>query len=155
MPTLTVPSLEGRLLTWINELTVSTPTEDSLRWAADLIAQLREYTTETRLFIEAKLSDGSEARSVLREIEPIHLELVNAAERIGTLTQSLQEEGKPATKSLLEELHGLEREQQQLIAFLNETIALAAQAPRPVDWKRIQAAEDAYRRGETKACSRS
>ncbi|MGH7171622.1 MAG: hypothetical protein ACRELG_15205 [Gemmataceae bacterium] len=55
-----------------------------------------------------------------------------------------------ASARLLAALHSLERKEKTFRDLSTEALALAARPSRPLDQERIQRAEDAFDRGETK-----
>jgi hypothetical protein len=158
MTTLMMPSLERRLLQTVREEVTAEPVREwpprSLQLCLNLLRDLRASATEMRQALENELAAGVEARSFARTYGPVlpaaDGHLASLRELIGELSPAED----TAAASFVAELRLLEREHAAYRDLLAAALSRAAEAPRPVDWERVRAAEEAKARGETKPYSR-
>src|SRR6266536_6476321 len=98
------------------------------------------------------LAQGVEARSFLRTNGPLLPTIDDQIGQVRGLFEQLAED--TASGSLAAELRLLEQEIQAFRDLLAEALSRVSEAPRPVDWERVRAAEEAHARGETKPFSK-
>jgi hypothetical protein len=159
MTTLTKPSLERRLLGTVRDQVAAEPvrqwSEQSLRLCLDFLRKLRENASEMHQALEKDLADGVEARSFARDGGPILIDLDERIALVRELVEALSPAQGAAIESLVAELRWLQRENKATRDLLAEALSRASEPPRPVDWERVRAAEEAHARGETKPFQRS
>lgn len=154
MTTLTMPSLEGRLLRTLAEQVTAEPIRQwprrRLRLCLNLVREIRQSAVEARQALEEELREGVEARSFASR----HGRDLSAAEEYVAINQQLidllLETKEPGAESLVAELRLLDQEERAFRDFLAEALSAASRPAGPVDWGRIRAAEEAGARGETK-----
>ncbi len=158
MTTLICPSFERRLLQTVKEEAAAEPVRawprQSLQLCLSFLRGIRESAADMRQEFEQELAEGVEARSFARtysQFLPVADEHVVS---VRELIEALSPAEDPAAQSLVEELRLLETENQAFRSLLAESLAQASEPPRPVDWGRVRAAEEAHARGETKPFSR-
>ena len=115
----------------------------------DLFAQARQSIVEA-------LSQGVEAGEFAAKYE----RALTSLEAVLTTTQRVVTKARtsplpPAAEQFVCSYRALMDDMLALHQFLAEAVAKAKLPIRPVDWKRVQAAEAAYTRGETKPFQRS
>jgi hypothetical protein len=154
MTTLTSPSFERLLLRTVSEGVAAEPVgtwpPQTLQLGLDIVQTLRTNSTQTRHQLEQLLADGVEARSFVRDCSPL---LALTDERLAKTREAvelLSAAEDTASARLLAELRLLEQEDRAFRDLLSRALSRASEAPRPVDWERVRAAEEAYARGETK-----
>jgi hypothetical protein len=154
MTTLTIPSLEGRLLRTVGEQVAAEPLRNwppsRFRLCLNIAREIRQSAVEARRALEEELAQGVEARSFIRK----HGGGLAAAEEYAAinrrLIESLIEANDPRTETLVAELRLLEQEEKAIRDLLSEALSLMQKPSRPVDWDRLRAAEEADARGEMK-----
>jgi hypothetical protein len=158
MTTLMRPSFERRLLQTVREEAAAEPVrtwpQQSLQLCLNFLRGIRASAADMRQELEQELADGVEARSFARtygKYLPLADEHVVIVQE---LIETLSPAEDPAAQSLVEELRLLETENQAFRSLLAESLARASEPPRPVDWGRVRAAEEAHARGETRPFSR-
>lgn len=158
MTTLTLPSLDRRLLLLVREEATAEPVRQwparSLQLCSLLLKKMRESIADMRESLERVLSEGAEARSFVRQHAPL-LPVLN--EYVGTardLAEQIAQAADAASEGLSEELRLLAAEGQAVRDLLAEALTRASAAPRPFDPARVRAAEAAHSHGETKPISR-
>jgi hypothetical protein len=123
--------------------------------------RLRENAVNVRAMLEILLAEGGEARSLATTLNPYLLDFEESLATIQGTTQmgrSLQADPEigqwpqfeAQIGSFMAEMLLLEQELQATRDLLATVLARASQPPPPIDWDRVQAAEEAYARGETK-----
>jgi hypothetical protein len=158
MTTLVMPSLERRLLQTVREEVAAEPVREwpprSLQLCLNIFRGIRESIAEARQALEDELAEGVEARSFARTYGPFlpaaDGHLASLRELIGELSPAED----TAAASFVAELRLLEQENAAYRDLLAAALSRASAAPRPVDWERVRAAEEAKARGETKPFSR-
>ena len=158
MTTLVMGSLERRLLQAVKEEVAAEAVGEwplqAHRLCWSFLRQMRDSAAERRQALEEVLAEGVEARSFARTYRPFLAAIDEHLVLVGELVQSLSSAEDIAAESLAAELRLLEREDQGFRDLLARALARASEAPRPVDWGRVRAAEEAQARGETKPFSR-
>jgi len=157
MTTLMMPSLERRLK-MVREEVAAKPVQEwsppSLQWCVKILREMRVSAAEMRQALEDELAEGVEARSFARTYGPFlpaaDGHLASLRELIGALSPAED----TAAASFVAELRLLEQEDAAFRDLLAAALSRASEAPRPVDWERVRAAEEAKARGETKPYSR-
>ena len=154
MTTLVMPSLQRRLIKAVGEEMEAEPiqqwAEESRQFLVDLLRRIREHDVGVRHRLEAKVVDGVEAHSFVRDYGPLLAATDEQLAGLQPLMEKLPAEDSPALSHLGAELRSLIDEKRSFRAFLAEALARAAARPRPVDFERSRSAEAAYARGETK-----
>ena len=157
MPTLLIPSFERRLLQTVTEEVAAGPVrewpEQSLRLCLDLLRKMRENAANLRRGLEDVLAEGVEARSFTRDYGPVLPAAEDHLARVRELAGRLSPAKDGASESLAAELRLLGQEVQAFRDLLAGALSRASEPPRPVDWGRVRAAEEAHARGETKPFS--
>jgi hypothetical protein len=132
-----------------------------LQLFADAIQGIHRNTVQVRRALEDLLAGGVEARSFARDYSLFlpatesHLAGVRElVEHLQTAERLASESQAQVLRSLEAQVRSLEYEMSAYRDLLADALARASQAPRPVDWERIRAAEEAYGRGETKPFAR-
>jgi hypothetical protein len=158
MTTLTIPPLERRLLQAVSEEVAAGPAHEwadqSLQLSVVVLRKIRENTPTMRGMLENILADGVEARSFTRAYGPLLPAVDDRLAQVRGLLEWLSTAAHGAAGSLAEELRLLEQETRAIRDLLAEALSRASETPRPVDWGRVRAAEEAHERGETKPFSR-
>jgi hypothetical protein len=119
------------------------------------VCKVRQNTANTHSMLEKVLADGVEARSFVRDCGPL-ITVIDGQIAVARELIDRLEAGEAKSEALATELRRLEQElrllEEQTAAIRNllaEAVARASEHPRPVDWERVRAAEEAYGRGET------
>ena len=154
MTTLMIPSFERRLLETVREEVAVRPIHEwpphSLRLCLGLVAGVSENVAKGRGLLEARLADGVEALSFARDYGPflsdLDEQLVGVRELLDRLSVT-----DATSERFAAALRSLEQETRVFRDLLAEALSRASEAPRPVDWGRVRAAEEAHGRGETEA----
>jgi len=158
MTTLTIPSLERRLLETVTEEvtagSVGAWPPQSLQLCVDLVRKIIENTSRLRQALEEVLGEGVESRSFARNYSPVLSLTDDQIAKIRRLVEQLAPAKDAASANLAAEFHALDREYQAFRDLLAGALSRAAEGPRTADWTRIRAAEEAHARGETKPFSR-
>ncbi len=155
MPAL--PSFEGRLLETVREEVATGPVPEwppqSLQLCLDILQGIRANAADMRSTLKGTLAEGVEARAFVRDYGPLLPLVEDYIAKIQGLVARLSPAEDAASQSLAVALRALEQEYQAFRALLAESLSRASTPPRPVDWERIRAAEEAYARGDTKPFS--
>lgn len=158
MTKLVIPSLERRLLQMLSDEVAAESIHDwpeqSVQFCVELLRKLREYTAKKRQTLEAMLAEGVEVRSFAHNHSPLLSVLDDQIGQVRELVERLAPAEDAASRSLAAELHLLEQAIQVFRDLLAEALSRASAPPRPVDWDRVRAAEEAHARGETKPFSK-
>src|SRR5262245_57703618 len=158
MTALVIPSFERRLLESVREEVAAEPVRQwpprSLELCLDVLRKIRAGAADIRQTLEEALAEGVEARSFARGYGPFLSPAEDHLAFVRELAQSLSLIGDAASQSLLAELRLLEQESKAFRDLLAEALSRASEPPRPIDWGRVRAAEEAQARGETKPFSR-
>jgi hypothetical protein len=117
---------------------------------------LQELFAQARRSIEEGLSAGVDAREFAAKYE----RGVIGLEAIMTMTQQAVTKARtsqlsPAAEQFVSSYRASMDEMRSLHQFLVEALAKAKLPARPIDWNRVQEAEAAFARGETKPLQRS
>ncbi len=147
MTTLTVPSLEQRLLHTVKDeaeaKSVREWPQESVALCLHLLQQFRERTADMHRALEQMLAEGAEARSFARDGAPILTAAEDRAaairEFIGRLT-SLNDE---ASARLLAALRSLEKEEKGFRDLLADALARVSTPAPSMDWERLKREADA------------
>jgi hypothetical protein len=116
---------------------------------------LRDLFTEARRSAEAALAAGACAQAFAAKYENTVADLdatLRIVERM--LTQARTNPLPALTEELVSNYQSLRGDLTGFRQFLGEALAKVKTPVRPIDWKRIQEAETAYARGETKPFQR-
>ncbi len=158
MTTLMPPSLERRFLQAVRDEVAAKPVHDwserDLLLCLHFLRKVREFTTEIHQVLKGALAEGLEARSFARDYGPF---LQSTDYQLATVREFLElllPAKDAASQKLVAELRELEQAHQAFRDLLAGALARVSEAPRPVDWERVRAAEEAYARGDTKPFSR-
>jgi hypothetical protein len=158
MTTLLLPSFERQLLQTVREEVTAGRAhgwpQQKLQLSLDLLRLLREQTTRERQILEVILAHGVEARSFVRNCSPLLATTEDHLAKARDLVEWLSLTEDAASQSLAAESRLLEQETQAVRNLLAEALARASEPPRPVDWDRVRASEEAHARGETKPFAR-
>jgi hypothetical protein len=158
MTTLTIPSLERRLLHTVGEEVAAEPVgrwpEQRLGLCLAVLREVREYTARGHRALEKLLGEGVEARSFARDAGPALAITEDNLAKVRGLLGLLSPGDEAAAAGLAAELRLLEQELGAFHDLLAEAVSRSSEAPRPVDWAHVRAAEEAHARGETKPFSR-
>jgi hypothetical protein len=154
MTTLLMPSLERRLLRTVREEVAAGPSPQSLQLCVKILREMRESAAEMRQALEDELAEGVEARSFARTYGSVLPAADGHLASLRELIEELSPAEDTAAASFVAELRLLEQENAAYRALLAAALSRASEAPRPVDWERVRAAEEAKARGETKPFSR-
>jgi hypothetical protein len=154
MTALMNPSLERRLLQRVREAAAAGPSPPLLQLGLNILRDLRESAAEIRQALEDELAGGVEARSFARTYGPVLPAADGHLASLRELIEELSSAEDTAAASFVAELRLLEREHAAYRDLLSAALSRASEAPRPVDWERVRAAEEAKARGETKPYSR-
>ncbi len=148
MTTIRIPSFERRLLQSVREEIAAGPVKawppQSLQLCLDVVRKMRENTADMRRLLEQELADGVEARSFSRHDSPLLPATDDHLAQVRELVERLSAPADAASESLAAELRLLQQTIQAFRDLLAEALARASQAPRPVDWGRARAAEEAH-----------
>jgi hypothetical protein len=154
---LVIPLLERRILQTVSEEvtaeSVHTWPEQSLQFCLHLLQKIREGIANRRQMLEAMLAEGVEARSFARNHGSLLPVLDDQLGQVRGVVERLAAADDPVSESLGGELRLLEQEIQTFRNLMSEALSRASAAPRPVDWDRVRAAEEAHGRGETRPFS--
>jgi hypothetical protein len=117
---------------------------------------LQELFAHARRSIEEGLSQGVEAKAFAARYE----RAVNELEAVLTMTERVVTKARtsqlpPPADQLVSRYRALMDDMISLHQFLAEAVAKAKLPARPMDWNRVQEAEAAFARGETKPFQRS
>jgi hypothetical protein len=153
MTTLTIPSYASRLLQTVEEEVAAKTVQESLRLSLGTVRNLCENTANMRRVLVGVLAEGVEARSLLRDSGPLLASIDEQITKVQKLVERLSLLEDDASKSLAMELCLLQQAYQSFRDLLAEALSRASAAPRVVDWERVQAAEEAHARRETKPFS--
>jgi hypothetical protein len=158
MTALTIPSFERRLLRTVGEEVAAEPVhawpEESLQLCLEIVRAIRENTANMRKRLGAVLAEGVEARSFARTYSPLLPTADDHSAKVRELLERLSPAEDASSESLVAELLLLEQETRAFRDLLAGALARASEAPRPADWGRVRAAEEAHARGETKSFTR-
>lgn len=158
MTTLTIPSLERRLLQTVREEVLAEPVREwppqALELCLDILGRIRKTTADMPQGLERVLAEGVEARSFACNYSPLLVILDDQLAKVRDLVERLSPAEDAASESLAAELRLLEQETHVFRSLLSQALSRASEAPRPVDWGRVRAAEEAHVRGETTPFSR-
>jgi hypothetical protein len=124
--------------------------------AIRLCAVLQDLFAQTRRSIAAELSQGVEARGFAAKYERAVIDLeavLKVTQRV--VTKARTNSLPPPAEQFVSSYRALMDEMLSLHRFLAEAVETAKRPVRPVDWKRVQEAEAAFARGETKPFQRS
>lgn len=157
MTTLLIP-VERRLLQTVREEAAAEPVSKwparSLQLCLNFLRGLRESAAELRQALEHELAEGVEARSFARTYAPTLVAATDHLVFIRELVEELSPARDAASASLFSELRLLERENEAYRDLLASALSRALDAPPPVNWERVRAAEQAQATGQTKPFSR-
>jgi hypothetical protein len=131
-------------------------TPEEVSTALQMCGVLQDLFNRARRSIEEELSRGVDARAFAARYEQAvaELEAVLAATRrvvMNARTDLLP----PSAEQFVSSYRALLDDMLSLHRFLAEAVAKASLPVRPIDWQRVQEAEAAYARGETKPFERS
>jgi hypothetical protein len=158
MTALVIPPFERRLLETVRERVAAEPVRQwpprSLELCLDVLRRIRAGAADTRQTLEEVLAEGVEARSFARDYGPFLAPAEDQLAFVRELVESLSLMEDAASQSLLAEVRLLEQEGKAFRDLLAEALARASEPPRPINWERVRAAEEAHARGETKPFSR-
>lgn len=156
MTTLALPSFEGRLLETVREEVATGPVPEwppqSLQLCLDILHGIRANAAHMRSTLKETLAEGVEFRGFVRDYGPLLALVDDHIAKVRGLVARLVPAQDAASGSLKASLRSLEQEYQAFRDLLAEVLSRAS-PPRPVDWERIRAAEEAYARGDTKPFS--
>lgn len=154
MTTLMIPSFERTLLQTVREEVAAEPVHEwsprSLQLCLDLLRRLRQAAAEIHQDLKNEVSEGVEARSFARTYSPVLTAADHHLSSLRNLIEELAPSEGAAAESLVAELRLLEQEHAAFRDLLAEVLARATAGPRPINWDRVRAAEEAQARGETK-----
>jgi hypothetical protein len=124
---------------------------EAVEAAISLCRQARRAVKDIRHEQEQMLQGGMQAKAFVAQIEP-RAQIMGRG--LAVLSRLVEGQGgralDPRMQNFLSESQALVREAADLQSFLSEALAKAKVPPRPMDWNRVQEAEGAYARGETK-----
>lgn len=157
MTTLVMPSFEGRLLETVREEVATEPVPEwpprSLQLCLDILQGIRDNAVSMRSTLKGALAEGVEVRAFVREYGPLLPLVDDHLAKVRGLVARLLPAEDAASGSLTAALRSLEQEYQAFRDLLADVLSRASASPRPIDWERIRAAEEAYARGDTKPFS--
>lgn len=146
MTTLTVPSLEQRLLHTVKEEAEAKSVRDWPPESVDLclllLQQLRERTVNMHRALQEMLANGVEARSLARDGAAILAAVEDNAADIRELTGKLASLDDVASARLLAALRSLEKEEKAFRDLLAEALARVSTPPPAMDWERLKREAD-------------
>ncbi len=165
MTAILIPPLERRLLRTIDAQLAAEPVHEwpsqSLQLCSDLVRKFLANVTNMRSMLEKLMTAGVEARSFARGCGSLSTDTDDQIDivrgiivRLSAALDAASESPTAELRSLEQGLRSLEQETGAFRDLLAEALSRASEAPRPIDWERVQAAEDAYACGETKPFSR-
>jgi hypothetical protein len=155
MSTAVYPILASGLINTLTDAMQAEPVEDwlpeTVEEAISICRQARRAVKGMRHEQEQALQSGLKAKVFVAQIEPRAQVMEQGLAVLSQLVQGLRGQVLGAgMKDFLSEAQALVREVADLHSFLSEVLAKAKALPRPMDWDRVQEAEEAYARGETK-----
>jgi hypothetical protein len=122
----------------------------------ELLSALRQVLRLARHSIEEVLSRGVDAGEFAAKYERAVSDLGPLAEALGRVVAKTQAKLAPAhAKELGSHFQALAADIANHRQFFATAVAKAKAPPRPIDWQRVQEAEAAYARGETKPFQQS
>lgn len=147
MTTLTVPSLEQRLLYTVKEEAEARSVRDwpqeSVALCLLLLQQFCERTADMHRALQEMLAEGVEARSFVRDGAPILAAAEDRAAAIREFIEKLASLNDESTARLLTALRSLEEEEKAFRDLLAEALARVSTPPPTMDWERLKRESDA------------
>jgi hypothetical protein len=160
MTTLVIPSLERqeKLLQTVEDQVSAKPirewSQQALQLCLDHLRNMSKTVNELHQLLEGKLVAGVEARSFAHDHNRNLTSTDVCITKIRRLIERVSSAKDRGSKNLGAELRSLEQKIQAFHDLLADVLSRASEAPRPIDWERVRAAEEAHARGETKPFSR-
>jgi hypothetical protein len=161
MTTLTTPRFQRRLLQTVREEVANERLgetiqldEGTVRLGVGIVRQMRDSVVQMRAELENLLADGVEARSFVRSYGAILPDANESLVQLAGLLEELARAIGTDAESFVTELRLLENDTKVFRDLAAEALSRSSQPPRPVDWGRVRASEEAHARGETKPFSR-
>ncbi len=147
MTTLTVPSLEQRLLRTVKEeaeaKSVREWPQESVELCLNLLQQIRTRIADMHQTLEEILVEGVEARSFAREGAPILAAAEDRAASIRELIDRIASLEDTSFARLLKVLRSLEKEEQAFRDDLAEALNRVSESPPSMDWEQLKREADA------------
>jgi hypothetical protein len=157
MTTLTIPSLERRLLETVRDEVAAEPVREwrpgSVQLCLGMLRHMRKNVNEMREELEKVLAEGVEAQSFARNSTSFLAAVDEHINGIRKLVELLTPAKDTASESIAAESRLLEQNVRAFRDLLTKALSQASEAPRSIDWARVRAAEEALARGETKPFS--
>src|SRR5437660_9158852 len=154
MATLMMPLFERRLLLTVREEVAAEPVRQwhprSLKLCLRFLRGIRESAAEMRQALQEELANGVEARSFARTYTPLLPAAADHLVLVGELVEELSSSPDPESASLAAELRLLQQENEAFHELLSGVLSRASEPPRPANWERVRAAEEAHALGQTK-----
>jgi hypothetical protein len=159
MSTAVYPILANGLIDTITSAMQAEPVDEwspeAVEEAVSLCRQARRAVQSIRDDREQALQAGQEAKGFVAQNEPLAQILSGKLAVFSRLVEEFSDRVlTPRMKEFVSESQALAHEATDLHSFLEEALAKAKAPPRPIDWNRVQAAEAASARGETKPFQR-
>ena len=159
MVSLTLPTrLQRKLIQSVEESVGEGPVQDwserEISLCLTVLQGLRRNAEQTRQALEEALTEGMEAGSLVRELGPFLNETQDRISILKKLSQIFLSVESSQARRLNEATQDVITENQALTDSLNEALSVASMSPRPIDWDRVQRAEEAHASGRTKPFSK-